>query len=56
MSTDTSDFINKPEADRAKILYTKIVPLLYKYCQINSGTVKNIVSEAGVALKSTGVK
>jgi hypothetical protein len=27
-------FINKPEADRAKILNTKIIPLLYEYCQI----------------------
>jgi len=49
-------FINKPEADRAKILNTKIIPLLYEYCQSNSATVKNILSEAGVALKSTGIK
>lgn len=49
-------FINKPEADRAKILNTKIIPLLYEYCQSNAATVKNILSEAGVALKSTGIK
>ena len=49
-------FINKPEADRAKILNTKIIPLLYEYCQSNVATVKNILSEAGVALKSTGIK
>lgn len=49
-------FINKPEADRAKILNTKIIPLLYEYCQSNAATVKNILIEAGVALKSTGIK
>lgn len=49
-------FINKPEADRAKILNTKIIPLLYEYCQSNAATVKNILSEAGVVLKSTGIK
>ncbi|MFN8154977.1 MAG: AAA family ATPase [Bacteroidia bacterium] len=49
-------FINKPEADRANILNTKIIPLLYEYCQSNAATVKNILSEAGVALKSTGIK
>ncbi|NML23515.1 EVE domain-containing protein [Pseudoflavitalea sp. G-6-1-2] len=49
-------FINKPEADRARILNTKIIPLLYEYCQSNAATVKNILSEAGVALKSTGIK
>lgn len=49
-------FINKPEADRAKILNTKIIPLLYEYCQSNAATVKNILTEAGVALKSTGIK
>jgi len=51
-----SFFINKPEADRARILNTKIIPLLYEYCQSNSATVKSILSEAGVALKSTGIK
>lgn len=49
-------FINKPEADRARILNTKIIPLLYEYCQSNAATVKKILSEAGVALKSTGIK
>lgn len=49
-------FINKPEADRARILNTKIIPLLYEYCQSNAATVKNILSEAGVGLKSTGIK
>lgn len=49
-------FINKPEADRAKILNTKIIPLLYEYCQSNAATVKNILTEAGVVLKSTGIK
>jgi hypothetical protein len=49
-------FINKPAADCAKILNTKIIPLLYEYCQSNAATVKNILSEAGVALKSTGIK
>lgn len=49
-------FINKPESDRTKILNTKIIPLLYEYCQSNSATVKSILTEAGVALKQTGIK
>lgn len=49
-------FINKSETDRARILNTKIIPLLYEYCQSNAAVVKNILSEAGVALKSTGIK
>ena len=49
-------FINKPESDRAKILNTKIIPLLYEYCQNNAATVKNILDEARVALKPTGIK
>lgn len=49
-------FINKPEADSTKILNTRIIPLLYEYCQGNAATVKSILSEAGVALKQTGLK
>ena len=49
-------FINKPESERAKILNTKIIPLLYEYCQSNTSTVKNILSEAGVSIKSTSIK
>ena len=49
-------FISKPEAERARILNTKIIPLLYEYCQSNAATVRNILSEAGVVLKSTGIK
>jgi DNA polymerase III delta prime subunit len=49
-------FINKPESDRTKILNTKIIPLLYEYCQSNSATVKSILSEAGITLKQTGIK
>lgn len=49
-------FINKPETHRTKILNTKIIPLLYEYCQSNSATVKSILSEAGIAVKQTGIK
>jgi hypothetical protein len=49
-------FINKPEADKIKILNTKIIPLLYEYCQNNAETVKRILSEAGVQIKTTTIK
>ncbi|MDI3321974.1 McrB family protein [Pinibacter soli] len=49
-------FINRPETDRSKILNTKIIPLLYEYCQNNSVTVKSVLSEAGISLKQTGIK
>lgn len=49
-------FINRPEADKAKILNTKIIPLLYEYCQNNAETVKRILSEAGVQIKTTTIK
>jgi hypothetical protein len=49
-------FINRPEADRIKILNTKIIPLLYEYCQNNAETVKRILSEAGVQIKTTTIK
>lgn len=49
-------FINKSEADKSKILNTKIIPLLYEYCQNNSETVKRILSDAGVEIKQTGIK
>ncbi len=49
-------FINRPEADKIKILNTKIIPLLYEYCQNNAETVKRILSEAGVQIKTTTIK
>jgi hypothetical protein len=49
-------FINKPEADKIRILNTKIIPLLYEYCQNNSETVKRILSEAGVQIRTTTIK
>lgn len=49
-------FINKPETDKTKILNTKIIPLLYEYCQNNADTVKKILSDAGVQIKQTGIK
>jgi hypothetical protein len=49
-------FINRPEADKIKILNTKIIPLLYEYCQNNTETVKRILSEAGVQIKTTTIK
>lgn len=49
-------FINRPEADKIKILNTKIIPLLYEYCQNNAETVKRILSEAGVQIKTSTIK
>ena len=49
-------FINKQAADRTKILNTKIIPLLYEYCQNNAETVKRILSEASVQIKTTTIK
>ena len=48
-------FINKPESDRAKILNTKIIPLLSEYFQNNANSVKSVLNAAGVAIKSTGI-
>ncbi len=49
-------FMNKDETEKTRILNTKIIPLLYEYCQNNSETVKRILSEAGIKLKQTGIK
>jgi hypothetical protein len=49
-------FIGKPETDRLKILNNNIIPLLYKYCLNNQGTVKRILTEAAVLVKQIGVK
>lgn len=49
-------FMDKPESEKSKILNTKIIPLLYEYCQSNSQVVKNILNDAGVILKQTGIK
>jgi hypothetical protein len=49
-------FINKPESDKVKILNTKIIPLLYEYCQNNSDTVKRILTEAKISIKQSGIK
>jgi|GEM_PF-1979686 len=49
-------FINKPESDRTKILNTKIIPLLYEYCQNNADLVKRILTEAGIAIKQSGLR
>ncbi len=49
-------FINRPESEKTKILNTKIIPLLYEYCQNNSDTVKRILEEAGVKIKQSGIK
>ncbi len=49
-------FINRPEADKIKILNTKVIPLLYEYCQNNAETVKRILSEAGLQIKTTTIK
>ena len=48
-------FINKPESDRAKILNTKIIPLLSEYFQNNANSVKSVLNAAGVAIKSSGI-
>lgn len=48
-------FMNKPEADKTKILNTKIIPLLYEYCQNNIDTVKRILTEAGIQIKKSGI-
>jgi hypothetical protein len=49
-------FINKPEEDKIKILNAKIIPLLYEYCQNNAETVKRILTEAGIQIKTTTIK
>jgi hypothetical protein len=49
-------FMGKPESDKVKILNTKIIPLLYEYCQNNADTVQRILKEAGVQIKQTGIK
>lgn len=49
-------FINKQPADLIRILNTKIIPLLYEYCQNNTDAVKKILSDAGVNTKPTGIK
>lgn len=49
-------FIGKQETEKIKIFNTKIIPLLYEYCQNNAETVKKILAEAGVSLKPTGMK
>jgi len=49
-------FINKQEAEKTKILNTKIIPLLYEYCQNNADTVKKILAEAAIPIKPAGIK
>jgi 5-methylcytosine-specific restriction endonuclease McrBC GTP-binding regulatory subunit McrB len=49
-------FIDKSKADRTKILNTRIIPLLYEYCQNNVGTITKILNEAGIEIKLGGVK
>lgn len=49
-------FINKPESDKTKILNSKIIPLLYEYCQNNAETVKSILTGAGVTVKDISIK
>jgi len=49
-------FINKLESDKTKIINTKIIPLLYEYCQNNADSVKRILLEAGIQLRPTGIK
>ncbi|MEP6646614.1 MAG: AAA family ATPase [Saprospiraceae bacterium] len=41
-------FINKAQSEKDKILNTKIIPLLYEYCQNNADTVRKILNEAGI--------
>jgi hypothetical protein len=48
--------MNKPETDRTKILNTKIIPLLYEYCQSNADSVKRILAEAGVQIKQSVIE
>ena len=49
-------FMNKVEMEKNKILNTKIIPLLYEYCQNNAETIKRILSEAGIQIKVTSIK
>jgi hypothetical protein len=48
-------FINKLESDNIKILNTKIIPLLYEYCQNNADTVKKILYDAGIKVRATSI-
>lgn len=48
-------FLNKPEVDTVKILNTKIIPLLYEYCQNNADAVKRILSDSGVNIRQTSI-
>ena len=49
-------FMEKQESDKIKILNSKIIPLLYEYCQNNADSVKKILIEAGVQFKPTTIK
>jgi hypothetical protein len=49
-------FIHKSETDKSRILNTKIIPLLYEYCQNNAEIVKRILTEAGIQIKQSGIK
>lgn len=49
-------FINKAETEKTRILNTKIIPLLYEYCQNNADTVKRILSDAGITIRITTIK
>ena len=49
-------FINKPEKDKIEIFNSKIIPLLYEYCQNNTETIKRILLDAGVQIKPTSIK
>lgn len=49
-------FINRSEGEKTSILNTRIIPLLYEYCQNNADAVRKILVESGVEIKATGIK
>ncbi|WP_428330554.1 McrB family protein [Mucilaginibacter sp.] len=49
-------FINKPEGEKIGILNSKIIPLLYEYCQSNTEAVKKILLDAGIQISPTTIK
>jgi hypothetical protein len=49
-------FIGRPETERVKILNTKIIPLLYEYCQNNVSTITKILNEASIQIRIGNIK
>jgi len=49
-------FIGGSETEKSKILNTKIIPLLYEYCQNNVSTITKILNEANIQIRIGDIK